>query len=268
MSLFSRLGLIVSAKGNRALDNAENPSEMFDHAYAKMTAMRLQMSRSIADVLTARKLIETQIDGVRQADARLDQQSRQALLQGRDDLAQQALQQRAALRGQVQALDQQRQQMVDKQASLEGANERLAAKLTAFRIQKETLRATTSAADSQVKISESLAGLSEEMGDVNAAMERAQDKVARVNARAAALQDMTDNFNIGIAGPADSLQLELDRTGQASAVQSDLTRLKAELGLSPPAPIPLIGQPVPTAEPAAAPTQIPAPIPTSNKEPS
>lgn len=260
MSLFSRLGLIISAKGNRALDNAENPSEIFDHAYAKMTEMRLQMSRSIADVLTSRKLIESQIDGVRQTDARLDQQSRQALLQGREDLAQQALQQRSALRGQLQALDQQHQQMVEKQVSLEGANERLAAKIAAFRIQKETLRATATAADSQVKISESLAGLSEEMGDVNAAMERAQDKVARVNARAAALEDMTDNFNIGLTGPADPLQLELDRTGQASAVSGDLARLKAELGLAPPPPIPLIGRPVPTNSPTTSPwAELPAP---------
>ena len=257
MSLFSRLGLILSAKGNRALDNAENPSEIFDHAYTKMNEMRLQMSRSIADVLTSRKLIESQMDTLRQNDARLDQQSRQALLQGRDDLAQQALQQRSVIRTQLSALDQQRQQMADKQNSLEGANERLGAKISAFRIQKETLRATTTAAESQARISESLAGLSEEMGDVGAAMERAQDKVARVNARAAALQDMTDNINIGITGPADPLQLELDRTSQAASAQTDMARLKEELGLSGP-PVTLTSQPVPQPAQAGTPIALPS----------
>ncbi len=49
-------------------------------------------ARAIAEVMTASKLTETQIDGLHQANSRLEGQARQALHLGKDSLAQMALQ--------------------------------------------------------------------------------------------------------------------------------------------------------------------------------
>ena len=50
--------------------------------------------------------------------------------------------------------------------------------MEAFRTRKETIKATYTAAQAQTQISEAFTGISEEMGDVGLAIQRAEDKTA------------------------------------------------------------------------------------------
>ena len=67
------------------------------------------------------------------------------------------------------------------------AESRLATKVESFRTKKETIKAQYSAADAQVKITESVTGISEEMADVGMAVQRAEEKTENMKARSAAL---------------------------------------------------------------------------------
>lgn len=176
---------------------------------------------------------------------RIDEQARQALLQGNEPLAQQALLKRPPLQAQIAALNGQHKQMVDKETSLEQAAQRLAARIQAFRTEKETLGATSSAAAAEVKVSASLAGVTEEMGSINAAMDRARMKIARQSARAAALDEVVGQTDFNTGMPVDPVQAELDHASAQASIAGDLARLKAEIGLSPPKPIQLTSTPVP-----------------------
>ena len=60
--------------------------------------------------------------------------------------------------------------------------QRLQAKVEAFRTQKKTIKATYTAAEAQTRIGEAVSGISEEMGDVGMAVQRAQDKTAQMQA--------------------------------------------------------------------------------------
>ncbi len=249
MSFFKRLGQLVAAKGDAALDSAEVPSQTFDHAYNKMVDTLTDLRRAIVEVVTARKQIEQQIDGLTEQNGRIDEQARQALLQGNEPLAQQALLRRPPLQSQIAALNGQRQQMVDKASSLEQAAQRLAARIQAFRTEKETLGAISSAASAQVKVSASLAGVGEEMGSINAAMDRARMKIARQSARAAALEEVVGQTDFNTGMPIDPVQAQLDHASAQASIASDLDRLKAQIGLSPSKkPIQLISQPVPASK--------------------
>ena len=55
MSLMQRIRLIFSAKANKALDRAEDPSETLDYSYTKQLELLQKVRRGVADVATSRK---------------------------------------------------------------------------------------------------------------------------------------------------------------------------------------------------------------------
>ena len=111
--------------------------------------------------------------------------------------------------------------------------------MEAFRTQKETIKATYTAAEAQTRINEAFSGISEEMGDVGMAIQRAEDKTAQMQARAGAIDELMAS---GRAGRRDSgtqrddIQAELDRMrgGQRRGAAS-WQRLKGELAGARPA---------------------------------
>ena len=62
--------------------------------------------------------------------------------------------------------------------------------MDAFRTRKETIKATYTAAEAQTRINEAFSGISEEMGDVGMAIQRAEDKTAQMQARAGAIDEL------------------------------------------------------------------------------
>ncbi len=73
---------------------------------------------------------------------------------------------------------------------LTAASQRLQAKVDAFRVRKETIKATYTAAEATTRINEVFTGISEEMSDVGLAIQRAEDKTAQMQARAGAIDEL------------------------------------------------------------------------------
>jgi len=68
------------------------------------------------------------------------------------------------------------------------------------------------------------------MGDVGLAMQRAEDKVAQMQARSGALDELMASGALDDASmSSDRLQAELDRGLAEPAVEAELARLKGEL---------------------------------------
>lgn len=243
LSFFDRLKTIVAAKGDAALDAAEVPAEMMNHAYNKMNDTMTQLSSAIVEVITARKLIEQQISGISVQDRKIEDQAKQALAIHNESLATQIIARRPALQSQLASLQASLQGALKKEADLEAARDRLRAKIQSFRSQTQTIQATSGAAKAQVNALSMLAGITEEMGSVNAAVDRAQLKITQQDARADALSEVVSHLDFDTGAPIDPVQAQLDHATAQLAISSDLERLKAEMGLS--NPIPLTSQPVP-----------------------
>lgn len=256
MSLTKRFSTILKAKASKVLDKAEDPRETLDYSYQKMLDQLTMVRRGVADVATSRKRLELQAASLQQSGAKLDDQARQALAQGREDLAREALSRKASLASQIQDLKTQHDQLDAQEAQLTQASQRLQAKVESFRTQKETIKATYTAAQASTKINEAVSGISEEMGDVGMAIQRAQDKTAQMQARAGALDELMASGALDdvTTGGTDRIQAELDRGAMTTGVDSELARLKAELGQGPApkaigagAPAPAAGAAVPQA---------------------
>jgi phage shock protein A len=248
MSVMKRMSMIFKSKANKALDRMEDPRETLDYSYQRQLEMLQKVRRGVADVATSRKRLELQINQLESQQSKLTDQGKKALQVGREDLAREALTRRAGLDSQLGDLRAQYQQLQSEEEKLTLASQRLQAKVDSFRTRKETIKATYTAAEAQTKINEAFTGISEEMGDVGLAIQRAEEKTETMKARAGAIDELLASGALeDFSGPKDDIQAELDRMGAGPGVDAELERLKAELGQAP-APKEL-NQGSPTARP-------------------
>ncbi|HEY2668316.1 MAG TPA: PspA/IM30 family protein [Actinomycetota bacterium] len=231
MGLTKRLSTILKAKASKALDKAEDPRETLDYSYQRMLEQLTQVRRGVADVATSRKRLELQASQLTQSGAKLEEQARQAIAQNREDLAREALSRRASIVQQLQDLKTQHDQLDSQESQLTQASQRLQSKVESFRTRKETIKATYTAAQATTKVNEAVSGISEEMGDVGMAIQRAEDKTAQMQARAGALDELMASGALDdLSAPGDHIQAELDRGLLTVGVDAELERMKSELG--------------------------------------
>jgi len=176
-----------------------------------------------------------------------------------EDLAREALTRRSGIQQQQQDLATQHAALQAEEEKLTLAAQRLQAKVEAFRTRKETIKATYTAAEAQTKIGEAFSGISEEMGDVGLAVQRAEDKTQAMQARAGAIDELLASGALDDAsGTAkDDITAELERMSSQQDVELELARLRGEIGAAPSAPALEGGTPAaggtttPQAQPAA-----------------
>jgi phage shock protein A len=229
--LMGRASTIVKAKLSKLLDRAEDPSETLDFSYEEQLRQLQNVKRGIADVTTAKKRLEMQYTSMQQQAEKLDGQARQALQQGREDLAREALARKAALEAQLEGIMEQGRQLEAQQQKLVAGEKTLRAKVESFRSQKEVIKAQYSAAEAQVRIGEAATGIGEEMADVGLAIQRAKDKTEQMQARAGAIEELTASGALeDFTGGGDDIDRELAQLGQGAQVDDELAKMKAELG--------------------------------------
>jgi phage shock protein A len=230
MSLMKRISLIFRSKANKALDRAEDPRETLDYSYQRQQDLLVKVRRGVADVATSRKRVELQVNQLEQQQAKLQGQAEKAIGVGREDLAREALTRKSGLTQQITDLKAQHSQLQGEEEKLTLAQQRLQAKVEAFRTRKETIKATYTAAEAQTKINEAMSGIGEEMGDVGLAIQRAEDKTSQMQARAGAIDELLASGaleDVSQIGGSDDISRELDAMGSESDVEAELARLKA-----------------------------------------
>ena len=239
MGFFSRLATFFNIRANAALDKAEDPGQVMDYSYSKQVEQLQQLRRSIADVVTNEKRLEMQQSQLIEKISRLDQQAMQALQANREDLARMALQRKETLLVQINSYEQQLAQLKAQEEKLLTMERTISARVEAFRTQKEMVKAQYSAAQAQVKINETVTGISEEMTEMNLAMQRAQDKVLTMQARANAMEELIDQGTLSEqgmlgAGSGDTLERELQKISTEQNVEAQLQAMKQQLQLGGP----------------------------------
>ncbi|HXP56282.1 MAG TPA: PspA/IM30 family protein [Streptosporangiaceae bacterium] len=233
MSVMKRVTLIFRSKANKALDRMEDPRETLDYSYQRQLEMLQKVRRGVADVATSRKRVELQMNQIQQQSNKLEKQARDALGAGREDLAREALTRRSSAQSQLNDLQAQYASLQAEEEKLTVASQRLQAKVDSFRTRKETIKATYTAAEAQTRINEAFSGISEEMGDVGMAIQRAEDKTAQMQARAGAIDELLASGaleDVSGGAPRDDIQAELDRMGAGNDVELELQKLRGELG--------------------------------------
>ena len=231
--LMERTVTLIKAKYSRLLNRAEKPSETLDYSYERQLELLQNVKRGVADVVTAKKRLEIQTQGLEQNVVKLDSQARQALAQGREDLARTALERKSGVQQQLQGLDGQIKQLEAQQEKLVASEQQLSARVEAFRSEKEVIKAQYSAAEAQVRIGEAATGIGDQMADTGAAISRAKDKTQEMQARADAIGELTASGTLeDFTSDQTQLDRELAQMASQSQVDQELEQMKKEVGTS------------------------------------
>ena len=230
MGMLSRMSTVVKSKMNRVLDNAEDPRDTLDYAYTKQVETLRNVKRGVVEMVTTKRRLELQAAKVKESVGTLEKQAAQALNAGREDLARMALQRKQTALIELDGLDDQVGALELEQQKLTQAEQRLQAKVEAFRTKKEITKAQYSAAQAQVRIGSALSGLSEEMGDVSLAVERAETKTENMRAKAGAIDELAEAGVLeDFSGRDDPLGKELAQITASQNVDDELAALKSSL---------------------------------------
>jgi phage shock protein A len=228
------MSTVIKSKISRLLDRAEDPAETLDYGYQKQVESLQNVKKGIADVVTSKKRLQMQSQKLEQSVVKLDTQARQAMGQGREDLARAALERKTVAQTELQSLDQQVTELEAQQDKLTESEKQLRSKVEAFRTKKEVIKAQYSAAEAQVKISEAAHGVGEQMADVGLAIQRAEDKTEQMRARAGAVEELeaagTFEDLTQLGSGQDDIDRELASLGAGQQVDDELAKMKSELG--------------------------------------
>jgi phage shock protein A len=229
--LAGRMSTVIKSKISRLLDRAEDPAETLDYGYQKQVESLQNVKKGIADVVTSKKRLQMQSQKLEQSVVKLDTQARQAMGQGREDLARAALERKTVAQTELQSLDQQVKELEAQQDKLTESEKQLRTKVEAFRTKKEVIKAQYSAAEAQVKIGEAATGIGRNMEDVGMAVQRAKDKTQELQARASAIDELTAAGSLqDFTSTGDDIDRQLQQVQQSGQVDDELAKMKAELG--------------------------------------
>ncbi len=228
--LLSRLTATIKAKISALLDMFEDPRETLDYSYKRQLELQTDVKKGIANVITSKKRLELQKSKLESNVTNLNDQAREAVAAGRDDLASIALERKMAMMSQIDSLTTQIADLDRQEQKLTDTAKKLDTKIELFRTEKETIKAQYSAAEAKVKITEATTGIGEEMADVGYAVQRARDKTEEMTARSEALDEMVAQGSLeDVLGNKDQVTRELEKIKNDSAVKRELETLKQEV---------------------------------------
>ena len=229
MSLWTRIRLLLNTEVSSALDQAEDPRHVLDYAYNQQQELLITLSRGLVDVATAKQQLEQQAQRLESRIPHLDDQARRAVTAGRDDLARVALERKRLALNEMDGLTKQIAEVEADKQRLAGQERSLQVRIEHFRTHREVVSARYSAADAEVRLKESLAGVSGELAELGMAVGRAEEKAERLQARAKAIDTLVDLGSLPGFGGGDFVEAELLRVTLAKEIDDELDKIKSEV---------------------------------------
>jgi phage shock protein A len=229
-SLRSRLELLLNIKTSAVLDQAEDPREVFAYAYNQQRWRLRTIRRGLIEVAAARRHLEHEAERLRARVRELEEQARRAVKMQRDDLARGALERKHTTLAQIRNVETHVAEISAQEERMVAAEQQISQAVEAFRARRTVATARYTAAQAQVVVGEASAGVaSDEAVEIDLAVERSEDRIERLEARAAALETLGDSPGVTNLAGEDAIERELDRISNAEAIERELAELKRQI---------------------------------------
>ena len=231
MSFIARLQAIFGAKVNKALDGIEDPRASLDYSLTRLQASLRQISDSLVEVSTARRTLEAQRGQAQKAVDQTEEQARQAMRLGREDLATRALERKSLAQDRLNRLNASISSLESQVESLKTSQANLRQKIELFQARKEELKALYDSSRAQLRVKEAATGMSKDMADAGHAIERAETRIQAMQSRVEAIDDLiaAGSLEDALAPEGDDIDRELASLSRAASIEKELERLKAEV---------------------------------------
>ena len=220
--------MLFNAEVSSTLDRAEDPRMVLDYAYNQQQELLMTLRRGLVDVATAKQQLEQESKRLESRIPQLDDQARRAVAAGREDLARVAIERKWLAANEIEGLTKQMAEVETEKQRLAGQERTLQVRVEQFRTHREVVVARYSAAEAEVRLKESLAGVSGELAQLGMAVGRAEEKTERLQARARAIDSLVDIGSFPQVGGGDFVEAELLRVTVAKEIDAELERIKQE----------------------------------------
>ena len=229
MGIWSRVRLLLNTEVSSALDQAEDPRQVLDYAYNQQQQLLITLRRGLVDVATSKQQLEHQARRLETRIPQLDDQARRAVEAGRDDLARVALERKRLALSEMEGLTKQIAEVESDKQRLAAQERTLQVRVEQFRTHREVVSARYTGAEAEVRLKESLAGVSGELAELSMAVGRAEEKADRLQARARAIDSLVDLGSFPPIGGGDFVEAELLRITVSKEIDDELAKIKSEV---------------------------------------
>ena len=226
MGILSRFADIVKANVNDLLDKAEDPAKMVDQYLRDLTEALAEVKEETAGVMAeetrTKRLVEENTAEV----AKYDDLARQALKAGNEGDARTFLAKKQQLVAKGESLKQAADAAHDNASKMREMHDKLVSDIETLRGRREAIKAKVAVAKTQDQVNKVSSA-----GDSAAAAMSAFD---RMEAKADEMLDRSNAMSELNAEPEDAaadLEKKYVEAGSTAAVDDELARMKAEMGL-------------------------------------
>jgi phage shock protein A len=213
---------------------AEDPRQTYGNAFERQRQLLATVQRALLDIGIAKQRMEVKTAEVEAKVPQLEDGARRSLIDGREDLARQALRRAQVATVELQTMRRQLLDIEEDEHRLALVERRLSLQIEAFFARQELLAARYSAAEAQVQISEAITGVSAELAQLAQGMEQAERKSERMQARALAIDRLIDEGLLELPsgrsdGPGPGLVQTLAQADADRSIDEWLEQLKQEI---------------------------------------
>lgn len=221
MAIFQRIGDILMANINDLIDKAEDPEKMVKQLIIEMDQQVDEATQALGQAMGSQKVAAAELADARAASADWNDKARIALRAGNEALAKRALDAKVSVDAQIQTLE----------ASYNAITEqvdRLKEQVQTLRMKLDEARSRQNVLVARSKMAQAAQGVSQ--GFSTAAIDNAFAKLDQLERKIAAKEATAEAYaELDLTNP----QTTEDWASllHADAVQTELDRLKGELGL-------------------------------------
>jgi phage shock protein A len=255
MSVFRRLIFNIKALFSNQVDKLENPMVTLDYSYEQLRQQQVKFRQALVEFTTEQKSLEATAASLQSDMVKAEDGAKLFLQKGDEASARKMLERKVGIQSQLDSTNAQLAELNQRGEVMRQQSAALDERLRNFATEKETEKALYQAAKASAQVGEITTGIGEGAAEATQAIERAREKRKKLEARAGAINDlMADGTLQDQLTGQSQLDKELADLASSSAVDSELARLKADMGG---------GSAAPAAAPAepAAPEALPPPQP-------
>ena len=226
MGILDRFTTIVKANVNELLDRAEDPAKMVDQYLVDLTESLADIKRETAGVMAEEARTRRAADANAEEVARMEDLARRALAAGNEDDARVFLAKKQKLEAAGAELAKAADAAQANADKMRAMHDKLVSDIEDLKARREAVKAKMAVAKTQEKVAGYTSG-SDRAESAIEAFNRMEEKTDRMLDTASALGELS-------AEPVDDAEALAEKyagTASDAAVDDELARLKAEMGL-------------------------------------
>jgi phage shock protein A len=190
MGIFNRFVNVLRANTNAALDKAEDPELMLTQMVSDLETQKREAKQRMTEALALQKRFERQTEQEEAEAQKWEDKAVLAVQKGKDDLAKDALVRKKDHARRAKEFRQQLASHASNSDLLRDGYQQLEDKIEEIKRKKSLLVAKQKQAEAQEQIYQTIEGLGENVGAMEA-IDRAEEKIEQMSARAEAYQELS-----------------------------------------------------------------------------